>query len=205
MPRTVLIVEPCDAGDLPDRRRPLMLFELETLRAVTAELVHNLQQPRPSPPLLERLCNGLMDVVTLSFLRGLLSSLSRRGAAEEARRAQWNAYLRERAEMNPAAFLRWLDNQEMDRVVVDCTEWNLTWLFLRAIPGPAALRFSEKDDSEAFPFLEAYCRQCGMAYPLAQLEMEYFGYDHGPLAMGDGRRLVCQKKHVIVDVLDWES
>jgi hypothetical protein len=204
MKRTVFVVEYCKAGSCPDEVRPLILFDHSILRVALVETVERSQQPRQKRPLFHRFLDEV--IATLSFLPTAVPFLNL--SAESAKRSRLNEEWRrqEEEDMSPPALLKWLDRQDADRIVLVANKWNLAWMFDQAIPGPPALHLPGDDNSVGtLMFIEAYCKECERAYPPDSLAMRHWGYDHGILAAGGGRRLVCPEKHVVLEVLDWQS
>jgi len=98
--------------------------------------------------------------------------------------------------------------QEDDTIVVDSGDWDLAWMYNRAIPGPSAfppLGDDEVDEAGTLVFIEAYCGECHATYTPDHLAVERWSYNHGFLAAAAGRRLLCPKQHVILEVTDMVS
>lgn len=181
MARTILFVEHYTAADESSDVRPVLLFDFDTLLSGIAA---SIDQELPHRP------NRIGKV--LDWADGLMERIRRPQKQVHAPNNEWS----------PQAFISFLRSRTDEQVVVDGRICPLAWIFDRSIGGPSSLQLKV---TTPIPYIEAYCRECSAAYDSSALKADYWGYDHGPLASGGGRKLLCPENHAVLSVQDWIS
>lgn len=205
MSRTITILD-LRKDDQSNVVRSNFLFDYFLFREALVKETLYVPEPPPKEHWLYRYISGILDGVfdLVNFLKTTIL-FSRPSPAEK----KWLQEVREKEKreterISPASLLRWLDEQTGEHIEIDGRNWNLRWAYELVTPGPPFYH-SQDDEVATLTYVKAYCHECRLSYPPAQIELQHWGYDHGPLASGGGRNLCCPQKHILLKILDWRS